>query len=266
MSGQTIQWNYQSSGDSSKPALLFLHGFMGSSLDWQDIADTLRSEYRTLAIDLPGHGQTVATTDDDYTMPRCASGIVDLLHDLNLARTHLIGYSMGGRLALYLASQYPQLVDKVIVESASPGLKTQQERSARVERDLQVAADLKSLPMAEFLSRWYNQPLFATIDKNSPSFQNLMLRCLLNDPALLAKSLHHMGTGAQPSLWKDLQKIRSQLLLIVGERDAKFKGIAEEITKIHPAIKIAIIPGAGHNVHLEKPMEYIKQVSLFLKS
>ncbi|MEW6411456.1 MAG: 2-succinyl-6-hydroxy-2,4-cyclohexadiene-1-carboxylate synthase [Candidatus Zixiibacteriota bacterium] len=266
MSGQSIQWNFQSSGDSSKHALLFLHGFMGSSLDWQDIADCFAEKYGIIALDLPGHGQTVATTDDDYTMPRCASGIVDLLHDLNITRTHLIGYSMGGRLALYLATHYPKLVDKVIVESASPGLKTQQERSARVEHDLQIARDITTLPMAEFLARWYDQPLFATVDKNGPPFQSLMRRCLLNDSALLAKSLRHMGTGAQPSLWSDLPKIRSQLLLIVGGQDAKFKSIAEEIAEIRPATKIVVIPDAGHNVHMENPLEYIKQVSLFLKS
>jgi 2-succinyl-6-hydroxy-2,4-cyclohexadiene-1-carboxylate synthase len=173
---------------------------------------------------------------------------------------------MGGRLAFYMAVHFPKTCDKVIIESASPGLKTKNERSVRVEHDAKVIERLLKTPFNDFLTHWYDQPLFSTMDKSSWAFRELIERRLLNDPHLLARSLYNMGTGAQPSLWSHLGSIESQLLLIVGERDAKFKNIADQVKVSRPATQTAIIDDAGHNVHFESPEKYIEQVSLFLKS
>ncbi len=265
MTYQPPQWNYQSAGNPSAPTVLFLHGFMGSSSDWCGTAEALSGDYHTISLDLPGHGQTVVSDDDDYTMEQCADNIIELLRELDVPRTHLVGYSMGGRLAFYLAVHYPKFWDRVIIESASPGLKTEKERSARIEHDAKIIEDLLDTPVSDFLARWYDQPLFKTMDKSSPAFQKMMERRLLSDPRLLAKSLYNMGTGVQPSLWPHLGKIESHLLLIVGEQDTKFRNIAGEITTARPATKTAIVSNTGHNVHFENPKEYIKQVRLFLK-
>ena len=256
---------YRTDGDAGNPALLFLHGFMGSSADWGDIVPVFSPRRYCISIDLPGHGQTKVESEDDFRMGPCADSIVRIMDKLSIERTDLVGYSMGGRLALYLAIHHPDRFGCVIIESASPGLKTEAERLERVESDNKLAEKIKNTPMDRFLDDWYSQPLFSTIDKSSPEFAGLVKRRLANDPDGLALSLKGMGTGAQPSLWPHLDKITARLLLIVGEHDSKFMSIASEMSGLCPSAEVAIIPGAGHNVHFENEQEYLNQVRLFLE-
>ncbi len=120
-------------------------------------------------------------------------------------------------------------------------------------------------PLDQFLDDWYELPLFGNINKETDDYKNMIKRRLINDPKLLAKSLIHMGTGNQPSLWDHLDKIKSRLLLIVGEKDDKFKKIASEIAELCHNAQIKNIPDAGHTVHLDNKDAYIKEIKDFLK-
>lgn len=205
---------------------------------------------------MPGHGNTQGTGgEDSYAIAPTATAIVDLLDHLNIPQVYLVGYSMGGRLALYLALHYCDRFPKVLLESASPGLRTEAERVARRDHDFQLAKRLEA-DFPQFLADWYDQPLFQSL-KHHPNFENMLQKRLMNNPMELAKSLRAMSTGMQPSLWKKLKHHQKPMLLIVGARDRKFITINQEMvlldTAIPPLRSLQIAPNTGHNVHLENP-------------
>lgn len=254
-------------GQPGRPVLLFLHGFLGCGEDWTAMAGHFESEYALLTVDLPGHGGSHQLADSDpspYSMAGCAAQLGHLLDRYEIETCHAVGYSMGSRLALYLAVNHADRFDHVVIESGSPGLKTEAEREERRRRDAELARDLTSGPLDNFLDRWYNQPLFATLDQTGESFRLMRERRLTNTPEGLALSLEHMGTGAQPSLWEALSSVLSRVLFIAGEKDRKFYRLAAEMAHLCPHGELAIIAGAGHNVHVEQPELYRAQVVPFL--
>lgn len=258
-------FNFISKGDNKKNVVLFLHGFMGRSLDWQNVMSPLAENFYSMAVDLPGHGATVTPDQDkSYTMEATGAGLVRWLDEMEMKRCSLVGYSMGGRLALYLAVTYPDRFEKVVLESASPGLADEAERNVRLADDMKLADKLKETPLEKFIANWYNQPLFVSL-KNRPTLvSNLIANRRNNDPEKLAISLRYLSTGRQPSLWDKLEKVRLPLGLIVGQDDDKFVQIATEMTKRCPGARMKVVNQAGHMVHYEQPDEYISWLRSFL--
>lgn len=245
--------------------LLLLHGFMGNGNDFQDCIPQLCHSFRCLSVDLPGHGKTQVLGDESYyTISKMATLLIGLLNSLSLSKVYLFGYSMGGRLAFYLMLHYPQYFQKVIIESASPGLRTSVERSKRLQTDFKRAKQLENQEFKQFLINWYNQPLFYTLKQHS-KFNLVFNRRLQNNPKELAKSLRNMGTGSQPSLWDKLAGHNIPLLLIVGEWDQKFVQINQEILSLSHNAKLDIIPQCGHNIHIENTNEWLKKVLDFIR-
>ncbi|MBW1740869.1 MAG: 2-succinyl-6-hydroxy-2,4-cyclohexadiene-1-carboxylate synthase [Deltaproteobacteria bacterium] len=260
------QFNYTQHGDKEKTALVFLHGFMGRAADWADIVTSFSDEYLCIAVDLPGHGKTVVNGGtENYKMENCAARLIRFMDELKLSKCDLVGYSMGGRLALYLAVHFPERLGKVVIESASPGLKTEQERQVRIAHDEKLAHSLDANPLEQFLTQWYDQPLFASLKKDRERFRKLYESRLDNDKVGLSLSLRMMGSGAQPSLWGELYKVKVPVLLIVGEKDDKFQKIGWEMAAKCKMASLCVISDAGHNVHFDNSEEYIRQVRLFLK-
>ena len=260
----SIQFHYATYGDKEKPPLLFLHGFMGNTDEWEAIVPFLSASFYCIVVDLPGHGLTVAQDEDDYRMEKCAANLMALLDALNISTCRLVSYSMGGRLAFYLAIFYHERFEKVIIESASPGLQTEHERRARVKHDRKMARQLEALPLNQFLQTWYSQPIFSSIDKASKPYQKMIQTRMKNDSGRLSLSLQLMGTGVQPPLWEMLGQISADVLCIVGEKDAKYIQIAKAAAARCRRAQVKIIADAGHNVHFENRTEYVKQVTLFL--
>lgn len=179
--------------------------------------------------------------------------LVQWLDDIGLHRPHLWGYSMGGRLGLYLALHYPERFDKVVLESASPGLSTEAERMARREHDEALARRLETGPLADFVDFWFAQPLFASLYRYPEKLQALRSRRIQNDPHGLAASLRAMGAGVMPPLWDKLPSLSRPTLLIAGGRDSKFLGIGRRMRQLSDWLDFRQIDDAGHNVHFEKP-------------
>ncbi|HTL88685.1 MAG TPA: 2-succinyl-6-hydroxy-2,4-cyclohexadiene-1-carboxylate synthase [Leptolyngbya sp.] len=242
---------------SKRSIVLFLHGFLGSGADFDSVISQLHD--RCLTLDLPGHGATQFS--GEYTMSKTANAIVDLLNELQIDQVNLVGYSMGARLALYLALNYPNRFPKAAIESGSPGLKTERARLERIQRDRQFANQLE-IDFDQFLINWYNQPLFRSF-KAHPQFEQMLKARSRNSPVELARSLREMGTGMQPSLWKRLKIHRNPLLLIAGECDRKFVEINQEMASLCETAELAIAPNAGHNVHFEKLEWYVCQINAF---
>ena len=255
------KFNYAIYGDRKKPVVLFLHGFMGNCHDFLAVIDRL-SEFCCLVVDLPGHGNTEVKHDRNYQMPNTAGALIKLLQELNIQQCFLVGYSMGGRLALYLTVYFPQYFQGVILESASPGLKTQIERDRRIEQDYKLAKQLESQDYALFLQQWYSNPLFASFVRH-PNYNSAIASKLNNNPFNLAKSLRFMGLGVQPSLW-NVPTIKIPMLLLVGSLDPKFVAINREVASLSPQAKLCIIKDVGHNIHFERPAELVRLVKAFL--
>jgi 2-succinyl-6-hydroxy-2,4-cyclohexadiene-1-carboxylate synthase len=256
--------HYRTTGDQNDPPVLFLHGFLGAANDWNACMAALKDQFHCIAVDLPGHGESVDVNDAAYTLPGCAQAIIDTLDRLEIERCSVVGYSMGGRIGLYLANQFPDRINKLVLESSSPGLRTDAERRARREHDEQLAHELETEPMSRFLRHWYAQPLFHTLAADKERLQRIVMQRCQNDSFELARALRGLGTGAQPSLWHDLPNIDPPMLLVVSEHDAKFRAIANEMAVLQPQAQVAVVPNAGHNVHEEQPDAFAHIVRAFL--
>ena len=259
------QFNYAFVGERKNSVILFLHGFMGDGHDFQAVIDLISEQFCCLIIDLPGHGATEVKQEQDYRITNVAQAIIELLQKLSIKQCFLVGYSMGGRIALYLTIYFPQYFKRVILESTSPGLATKSERDRRIKQDLQLAEQLESQDYFLFLTQWYSNPLFASF-RQHPNYHQAIARRLKNNPLKLAQSLRNMGTGMQPSLWHKLAANKIPLLLVVGELDRKFMVINQKIASLCCLSNLNIVKGSGHNVHFEKPLEFANPISYFFIS
>lgn len=256
---------YTTSGDARRPTILLLHGFMGSSTDWTETMSALESRFHCIAPDLPGHGGSLRLPyPDSYTIEGTSKGLIDLLDEPNISKAVVVGYSMGGRLALYFALRHPERCASLFLESASPGLETEAEREARRETDEKRAARLETEDFERFLEDWYRQPLFASFARNEALLRRTVEARRRNDPAELAKSLRGIGTGSQPSLWGELAGLRVPALAVTGELDQKYVEIARRMADASPRVRTAMVSGAGHNLHIEAPEEHLALLQDFL--
>lgn len=246
--------------------VVLLHGFTGDTTTWNTVSHALKSDFSIIAIDILGHGKTNKSPYvEDYQMENVASQILSLIDICADGKVHLLGYSMGGRLALYLAVHFPERFHSLILESASPGLATQQERDERRDRDNALADKIEANGIAWFVDFWENLSLWESQKSLSQDvLQSQREQRLRNDPLGLANSLRGMGTGVQPSVWGALPKLTLPTLLLVGEHDHKFVMINELMAQAIPSAMLVTIPNAGHTAHLENPTAFIAQVRQFL--
>ncbi len=251
--------------------LALLHGFTGSSANWEVVTAVLAPHFRVIAIDLLGHGRTASPPDPTrYQMEKAAADVTEIIqHTLSAfsapLRFNLLGYSMGGRLALYIALHYPHLIQSLILESASPGLAVEAERAARRQRDNALADRIERDGIPAFVDFWEKLPLWES-QKQLPDEKRLALRRqrLQNNPTGLANSLRGMGTGVQPSLWSRLGELEMPVLLLAGALDEKFVGINRQMAAQMPTAQLAVVPDAGHIVHLERPSVFQHLLASFL--
>jgi len=257
-------YNYHITGHG--PPLILLHGFTGSLDNWTPLLPTLTRAHRVLTVDLPGHGCTRAPDSPvAHTMAATARGLAALFDRALGKPAHLLGYSMGGRLALYFALHYPDRVRTLLLESASPGLADAEERAARRQQDEALAARIEGEGVPSFVDFWESIPLF-TSQARLPEDVRERLReeRLRNRDSGLANSLQGMGTGVQPSLWSRLGEVTASTLLLAGEEDLKFRLIALEMARLLPRSQAVIFPGAGHTVHLERPRAFASHILTWL--
>jgi 2-succinyl-6-hydroxy-2,4-cyclohexadiene-1-carboxylate synthase len=243
---------------------VLLHGFAGSASEWEGpVVDGLAgSGLPPVLVDLPGHGADTGVSDPAAFTLVAALGRIE---SAGRWPADLIGYSMGGRVALHYAAAHPNRVRRLVLESASPGLERESERAERRSADEALAARIESEGVEWFVDHWESQPMFQTrrrLDADElERRRNLRTR---NDPRSLAAALRGLGTAALPSLWDHLEQLDVPTLLVVGERDEKFVSVAERMARAMPSARIAMIPGAGHTVHLEAPAAWLEAVIGFL--
>ena len=250
------------------PALLLLHGFTGSAETWRPFLRELAARRRVIAPDLIGHGRTAAPDDAArYRMDECVADLLALLDRLGVEEFAVLGYSMGGRVALHLALAVPERVRALVLESASPGITDPEERAERARSDEALAELIEREGIAAFVERWESQPLFAS-QRSLPAevWARLRAERLGQRPRGLANSLRGMGAGAMAPVWNRLGELGVPVLVLAGELDAKYVAIARAMGDRLPQARVAIVPGAGHAVHLEQPAQFLEFVTAFLRS
>ncbi len=235
-------------GTPGKPILVLLHGFLGSHQDWHGLLPQLAPWVDGYCLDLPGHGlsRTVAL----QTTPAFDEVVALLLATLPAEQPfHLLGYSLGGRIALQVAAHCPTRLLSLTLESAHHGLNSPQARQQRLLDDGQWQQRLLTLGMDDFLAHWYQQPVFADL---SESARQAMCQARMdNSPAVLAAML--MGTSLghqQPQLPLPLPTV-----LLTGEQDRKFTQLAQAWRDPH--LTHRVIDGAGHNIHASHPQAVV---------
>ncbi|MCX8001742.1 MAG: 2-succinyl-6-hydroxy-2,4-cyclohexadiene-1-carboxylate synthase [Anoxybacillus mongoliensis] len=260
--GQTYYVEMYGSGQP----LLLLHGFTGSCQTWHPFISTWSRHMQCVAIDILGHGRTDAPSAvQRYDIEIIAKDIAMLFEQLEIKKAHILGYSMGGRLALTFAIRYPQYVRTLILESSSPGLKTEKERMKRREEDERLAQFIEKHGVASFVDHWENIPLFSSLQRLPKNMQQMLREERLQHTAIgLANSLRGMGTGAQPSWWETLHQLHMPTLLICGEDDEKFCRIASEMVQLLPNGTLITVPHAGHVVHMEQRERFGTLVQQFV--
>ncbi|SEM40960.1 2-succinyl-6-hydroxy-2,4-cyclohexadiene-1-carboxylate synthase [Mesobacillus persicus] len=246
--------------------LLMFHGFTGKSSTWTPFSASIGLTSRMIMVDLIGHGRSQSPPNHErYDILKVADDMKLLLDKLGIEKTDLLGYSMGGRLAITFAANYPEMVRKIVLESTTPGLRTAEERESRKKQDTKLASIILSNGIEEFVNYWEGIPLFQT-QKNLPAETREAIRTqrLQNSPIGLANSLLGMGTGAQPSWWNSLSTFEFDTLLLAGERDEKFCKISDEMANLLPRVKKMSVRNAGHAIHVEEPEKFGTIVSEFL--
>ena len=253
---------------ASGSPLLMLHGFTGSRQAWQGIPEQLGAEIRPVLVDLIGHGQTSAPDDPDrYQIKHAVEDIVALLDHLEIEQTALLGYSMGGRVALHLALAHPDRVSVLILESASTGIDDPAERRKRRLADEQQAEAIERDGLESFIDYWESIPLFRS-QHSMPVLTRRRQRelRLSQSPTGLANSLRGMGAGAMAPVTSRLIAFPVPVLYLAGEYDEKYRAIGEQLASTVPDGRYVEIPGAGHTIHLEQPEAYVGVVQRFLEA
>jgi 2-succinyl-6-hydroxy-2,4-cyclohexadiene-1-carboxylate synthase len=228
------------------PTVVLLHGFTHTGASWDPVVAALGERYRALAPDIRGHGEAWNRA------PATLGAVLDDLAAIAPGRFTLVGYSMGGRIALHAALALPERIHRLVLIGASPGLADRAEREARRDADERLADSVEQMTIEEFARRWARTPVLA----GQPPAVAAAIHAdrLRNRPAGLARALRGLGTGALPPLWERLAEVSMPVALVVGERDQKFKAIAAEMAAGLPRVKVQAVPGAGHAVHLEAPV------------
>ena len=256
------------SSERESTFVFLLHGFTGSASDWEEVIPLLPKKFSYAAVDLIGHGKSEAPENIElYSANSLVQQLDEVFNQLTKKKFILLGYSMGGRAALTYAVHHPGKLSGLILESASAGIADEKLHEERRQSDSKIIKLIEEKPLEEFIDYWINQDLFATL-KTIPAeklakIQNSKFKI---QKIGLINSLKGFGTGVMPALFNEPHLVTCKALLITGELDQKFTQINSELEKSFPSAKHVVIQNAGHNVHLEKPEEFVKSLYKFLEA
>jgi 2-succinyl-6-hydroxy-2,4-cyclohexadiene-1-carboxylate synthase len=246
--------------------LIFLHGFSGSSNDWQKIIKLFKDDFQCILIDLIGHGKSSSPENVfQYNSDSVISQISSVTSKLRLEKVILVGYSMGGRAALSYAIPNNEIVKGLILESTTPGIIDESERKERMENDEKLADLIEKDGIEKFIDYWMNLPIFES-QKKLPieKLKEVRKNKLKNNITGISNSLRGFGQGVMPHLWGHLAQINFDVLLITGELDLKYSLINSQILKKIKKSEHKIIMESGHNIHLEKPEVFVTLIKDFV--
>lgn len=260
-------WPFQTFGSLSRPVLIFLHGFLGSKESWEGVARLLADDFYCILPDLPGHGENRNPLGRWPSLQKWAADLAVFLEKWGWEAVHLVGYSLGGRLALRFALDFPGRVRSLTLESASPGLEAAAERWARRKLDRERGRELRIGDFGKFLQAWYRQAIFGGLREDQR--QHLIQAARRGGEGRrreLALIIESLSPGREPPLWDSLPRLHLPVLLIGGGEDIAYRAILSRALEVIPRAHLHLVPGAGHNVHAFFPQEVASILRAFLLS
>jgi len=241
--------------------IVFLHGFLGSAASFASVRALLPVGHPTVSPGLFGHrGQPELLPN--HTFEAELDRLLGVIQGhFNASPTHLVGYSLGGRLALALLLKAPRQFQSATLISARRGLDDPLARATRLEQDSKWASMLQTMPLSQFLDAWERQPLFATQRQLAPHvLAQLREQRLMHNPSALAQAMTTLSLAHMPSFQGTLD-IRCPVTLMVGDQDPKFCALAAELAEQIHKRRTIVVSGAGHNLPLEKPESVTAAIS-----
>ncbi len=246
-----VQLNYEVIGEGSPVTLL--HGFTQSGKSWLEVISLMPSGWKWVVPDLRGHGTTRVRPGAPYTMDACTEDLVRLWDSLDIARTHLVGYSMGGRLALHVAAARPERILSLLTIGAHAGL-DEEAREGRRRGDEALAQRIETDGLEAFVNYWSSLPLFQGLERRGPSFLAQVRAARMdNHVAGLAESLRGMGAGAMQPVWQELNRVKVPSTFVAGQLDHGYAASARRLATSVPNGRVVLVQRAGHTVHQERP-------------
>ncbi|HVD60331.1 MAG TPA: 2-succinyl-6-hydroxy-2,4-cyclohexadiene-1-carboxylate synthase [Gemmatimonadaceae bacterium] len=245
---------------------MFLHGFTGSTDTWTKFRSSLESQYRVIAVDLPGHGQSSAPDDPArYSLDRFAQDLAKVLDTLSIDRCTLFGYSMGGRAALRFAIAHPERASGLILESTSSGIHDEHARTERVDADETLARLIERDGIDAFVARWESLPMWNTQSALGDSGRAALRdQRLANTPRGLANSLRGAGAGVDLPALDQATRITARALVLAGELDPPYIEHGRRLAAAIPDATLKVIPHSGHAIHLEQPDLVLGEITRFI--
>ncbi len=243
----------------SGPPIVVLHGFTQTGRLWGPFGEHLAEAHTLVALDLPGHGGSDSVRAD---LPTTAALVAETVRKtVGDGPCRLLGYSLGARVALHVATGTDLPVSQAVLIGVTGGIEDPAERDRRREADRDVADDLEASGDVErFLDGWLRGPLFRRL---APGAAERSER-LRNSASGLASSLRLCGTGTQEPLWEDLATLRCPVLAVAGSDDTRFAAHALRLARLAPHTVASLVPGGGHAVHLSQPEQAWRIVSHWL--
>jgi 2-succinyl-6-hydroxy-2,4-cyclohexadiene-1-carboxylate synthase len=245
--------------------LVLLHGFTQGPASWDPVVAELDPSYEVVRVTLPGHGPAgTASAQARLPFETAAGAVADAVTEVaGPEPATWMGYSLGGRLALRVALDRPELVDSLALVGTTAGIEEADARAARVEIDERLAAGLERKGVEQFIDGWLAQALFSRLSRSDAGVEERRMGTIEG----LASALRLLGTGAQEPVWNRLGEISVPVLLMAGEHDTKFSALAFRMAaRIGDNAGLSFVPGAGHAAHLERPQSVATILSRFLSA
>jgi 2-succinyl-6-hydroxy-2,4-cyclohexadiene-1-carboxylate synthase len=251
LDGKDIRLSYFVSGEGTPVTLL--HGFTQSGRSWQEVISKMPAGWMWIVPDLRGHGATETQQGAPCSMDACTADLDMLWDHLGVERTHLVGYSMGGRLALHVAARQSQRILSLLTIGAHAGLDPDGREGRRLG-DEALAERIEKGGVEAFVNYWSSLPMFAGIERRGPNFvAQVRANRLENRAAGLACSLRGMGAGAMEPLWEDLSRGTFPCTFVAGQLDHGYVASARRLAATVPQSRVEVVLHAGHSVHQERP-------------
>lgn len=244
--------------EGSGPPILLIHG-VGARLDnWDGVAAPLARDFTVVRYDLRGHGKT-SKVSGPYALEMFADDAAALLDHLGIVRAHVAGHSLGGMIAITLASRHPRRVDRLAVLSAAAG-RTEEERRKVMERVALIASGIPGDHFRNSLSRWFTDEFRAA---NPELMEQYAARNRENDPACYAAAYAVLATG---EVAPELPRVQAPTLVVTGEHDL---GSNPRMARfIHAGIagsELRILPRLRHSILIEAPGTVAGQLEPFFQ-
>ena len=246
------------------PPVTLLHGFTQSGRSWREVISKMPAGWKWIVPDLRGHGETQTRQGSPCSMDACMEDLLALWDDLGVERTHLAGYSMGGRLALHVAARRPDRVLSLLTIGAHAGLE-EDAREGRRRGDEGLAERIEKEGIEAFVDYWGALPLFTGLERRGPSYvAELRAERLQNHVAGLACSLRGMGAGTMEPVWNELGQVTFPCTFVAGQQDHGYVASARRLAATVRNGKFEIVPRAGHAVHQERPDAFARLLASHL--